>query len=274
MGIENRSYYVSEEPRIIAEIGSGKPRIIFNVGTHGNELQPVLAAEDMIHFLSREELKTGTISFTVANPPALRAQKRFLQNDLNRSYPGDIGTTGEKRIAAQMLPLIKDADYVVDFHTAPQSPPVVILGSRNEERLQLAEASGIEPIVLFEGPTPVAMVDFVKCGVGIELGQHSDEQSKVVGLQVMENYLKTLGFMSGNPLPVNHQYFEVVRNLPFEDVREKPYELLKDFQPIDKSIFNIDHEEVLYPFLTGTQSYSSICCFLVRQVERDYLTHY
>lgn len=274
MQIEQREYYQAEEPQIIGEIGKGVPLITFNVGTHGNEVQPIYAVEEILQTLSDKDILGGSVRFTLANPPALRERKRYLEYDLNRAYPGSIADSGEKKLAAQLLPLVSDADYVVDLHTAPQSPPVVILGKRNEQRLELAEASGVEPIVLFEGKVPVAMVDFVRCGIGIELGKHQDPQSKNVGVQVIQNYLRTLGMLSGNPIKASHKYFEVVGSVPFEAVQNLPLETIQDFQKIDPLIMEGPDGEDIYPFLTGTHSYSSIFCFLVRQVERDYLTHY
>src|SRR5574341_1431042 len=143
--VEAQPYYYANEPQVIAELGSGKPEVVINVGTHGNEVQPLFAVEMFLSGFDPSGL-VGTLRFTLANPPALRERKRFLITDLNRGYPGNVNGQGEERLAAQMLPLVQAADTVVDLHTAPMSPAMVILGARNPSRLALAEMAGIEPI--------------------------------------------------------------------------------------------------------------------------------
>lgn len=87
--IKEQSYYYANEPQVIAEFGSGRPSILFTVGAHGNEVEPVYAAELFLSEFSPQDLVRGKLQFVLANPPAVRAGKRFLTSDLNRSYPGD-----------------------------------------------------------------------------------------------------------------------------------------------------------------------------------------
>jgi len=122
MSYKERPYYLENEPTTISEFGSGKPELVINVGCHGNETQPVMAVDNFLN--SQEDLQVvrGKVRFTISNQPALKANKRFLITDLNRAYPGNIAGEGEEKIAAKMIELIGDADFMVDLHTSQSSP--------------------------------------------------------------------------------------------------------------------------------------------------------
>lgn len=266
-------YYKSEKPEIMFEAGQGSPFVVFNVATHGNEYQPVAAVEKVIQELNSDDLLRGKVRFTLANPVALRERKRFLHSDLNRAYPGNILAQGENKIAAQMLELVRDADYVVDLHTAPDPPPFVILGSRNQSRLQLAELAPIRPIVLFEATTSCAMVDFAKCGIGIELGGHDNIDSAVMGVNTINRYMTGLGLVHNEQVAdMEHDYYEIYRGLTLEEIPGHLLSNLRNFQPITNSLLGVQtEEEFSYPVLCGVKDYSPTYCYLAKKVGRERL---
>jgi predicted deacylase len=269
-----RFYRNSEKPEIIYEMGVGSPMVIFNVAAHGNEPQPVLAVEEFLKEFNDKDLLAGKVRFTLSNPAALRAGKRFLSQDLNRAYPGNILGQGEARIAAQVMKLVVDADYVVDLHTAPDPPPFVILGARNEEKLRLAEFAPIRPIVLFEAKEPCAMVDFTKCGIGIELGSHESNDSAALGVKTINRFLSGVGLVDNSAFAEEHDYYEIFRGLTTEEIPEYLLEDLKNFQPVVNSELGIQTEdEFSYPVLCGAKDYTAIFCYLAKKVARENLTN-
>lgn len=272
LGSKHRSCYDSNKPTVIAEIGSGDPLLVINVGTHGNEYQSVIAVETFLKDFDPKKLDRGSVRFTLSNPVALRSNRRFLVTDLNRAYPGDLSAEGEKRIAAEVLPLVQDADFVLDCHTSPNPDPFIILGSRNQARLPLAELIPIEPIVLFEAPKPCAMVDFTPCGVGVELGQHSSSDSAKRGVETIQALIDRLGFTSNRVPATQHKYYEVFQPLNYQDIPPKALGELHDFQPILNRKLGLELEEdVSYPILCGKKDYTDNFCYLTKQVERDEL---
>lgn len=272
--LKEQPYYNSDGPAIIYEIGTGQPVIVFNVGTHGNEYQPVVAAEKFHQEFDPANLLRGKIRFVISNPPALRQNKRFLIEDLNRAYPGNILGHGERRIAAKLLGYVRDADYVIDLHTAPNdSPPFVILGRRDKNRLRLAEIAPVSPIVLFEADQSCAMVDFTRCGIGIELGDHNNPISADLGLRVIQQYLSAIGLSKDSSSLTNaHEYYEVFRTLKNDEIQVNVLERLRNFQPIANSELNIEAEEdYSYPILCGVKDYTVVYCYLTKKVSRDKL---
>ena len=266
-------YYKSERPEIMFEAGEGSPLVIFNGATHGNEYQPVAAVEEFLQRFNPVNLIKGRVRFIMANPVALRAGKRFIHEDLNRAYPGNILAQGESKVAAQMLELVYNADYVIDLHTAPDPPPFVVLGARNQARLQLAELAPIRSIVLFEATTPCAMVDFTTCGIGIELGGHDNEGSVVKGVNIISRYMSGLGFTDDNNFAMGeHEYYEIYNGLTTEQIPEQFLGNLRNFQPVRNSELGLHlNEEFSFPVLCGVKDYSPIYCYLARRVERERL---
>lgn len=266
-------YYKSEKPEIMFEAGQGTPFVVFNVATHGNEYQPVDAVKKFIQGFNSGDLLKGRVRFTLANPAALQARKRFLQSDLNRAYPGNILSHGESKIAAQMLELVNIVDYIIDLHTAPDPPPFVILGARNQARLQLAELAPIRPIVLFEATTPCAMVEFTKCGIGIELGGHDNTDSATMGVNAINRYMVGLGLVKGDrSITHEHDYYEIYRGLTLEEIPGQVLHDLKNFHPVENSLLGIQiEEEFSFPVLCGVKDYSPVYCYLSKKVERKRL---
>ncbi len=270
-----KSYYGSEKPEIMFEVGEGFPLVVFNVATHGNEYQPVVAVEEFCQGFNPSDLIKGRVRFTMANPVALRAGKRFIQEDLNRVYPGNTLAQGESRIAAQMLELVSGANYVIDLHTAPDPPPFVILGARNQARLELAELAPIKYIVLFEATIPCAMVDFTKCGIGIELGGHDSNGSVIMGIDTINRYVSGLGLVkSDNSVAEVHEYYEIYRGLTVEEIPKKIIDNLRNFEPVKNSDLGIHVDnEFSFPVLCGVKDYSPTYCYLARRVERERLIY-
>ena len=86
-------------------------KILVIGGMHGNEpLGPSVVA-----LFQQKPLKN--IDVVLANQPAIRQNRRFVQQDLNRSFPGNAGSKAyEPRRAAELLQLSKKYDLVLDFH--------------------------------------------------------------------------------------------------------------------------------------------------------------
>ena len=72
--------------------GPGTPVVAIVGGIHGDEPSGVRAVERLRRAIGRGEfdLQRG-IALVVGNPPAVAAGVRYLDSDLNRSFPGDIG---------------------------------------------------------------------------------------------------------------------------------------------------------------------------------------
>lgn len=84
----------------IHRFGDGEPEVAVVGGIHGDEPCGVRAVERL---LAQSPSFTRPVVFVVTNEPALERSVRFVDEDLNRAFPGDPdGQTLESRLAAQL----------------------------------------------------------------------------------------------------------------------------------------------------------------------------
>lgn len=269
--------FAKNKPILLGEIGSGRPVLSVTTGMHGNEHVGV----DVIRELrDTARIQKGTLRLIIANPPALAQGVRYIYTDLNRVYPGEEGAIGEAGLAPQILQLVSDSDLTLDIHTTNSpSESFVILGRKSEDRLKFAEQLGISKIVLFESERSCAMADFVKCGIGVELGEHGSEYAYEQGRFVVQQVLCSLGMTQGAPVKVEHEYFEILGSLPRSDGVTSVSPLIRNFQSVSmgqilaykdgKEDSYVFAQEDFYPVLFGERSYGSFLGYKAKRITRE-----
>lgn len=269
------------EPFVLAEIGHGAPIVAVTGGMHGNERTGV----DILYAL-KDELPplSGTVRLVVANPQAVVENVRFRNEDLNRVFPGDIHAQGERRLAHQVLELVKDSDYTIDLHaTGALTEGFVILGRKNKQRLEFAEATGIRKIVLIEAKYDCAMADFVNCGIGIETGLQGTGEAFDIGYNGVLQALARLGMSAGiSEKPYEHEYYEVYGNILREaHMAKRMHPTFKNFQYVHSGDPLVEmyastgervylhSQEGFYPLFGGESAYKDSICTKARQISRE-----
>ena len=81
-------------------------------GMHGNETLGIR----LVELLNARKIKN--VDAIIANKPALEKNARFINSDLNRSFPGCVNSTSshEERRAGELREMAKKYDVVLDFH--------------------------------------------------------------------------------------------------------------------------------------------------------------
>ena len=84
----------------VAQLGSGRPEVAVVAGVHGDEPCGVRAIERL---LDERPTVERPVKLVVANEEALERRVRFLDEDLNRAFPGDPDAkTHEKQLAHRL----------------------------------------------------------------------------------------------------------------------------------------------------------------------------
>lgn len=265
-----------EKPIVLAEIGSGHPIVAVTSAMHGDEETGAYIIDALRRTIKPEK---GTVRLIVANPPALFRDVRFIAEDLNRAFPGEVGRQGEAGLAPQILELVKDSDFTIDLHTTSSpTESFAILGEKGKERLELGEKTGIQKIVLIEAKK--AMVEFVKCGIGIELGLHNSEYAYEQGMQAVQRVLKSLEVAEGqgDQERINHEYYQVFGSVPIPSLLPVHIvDSLRNFSLVARGdiIAHIDGnkepitaEESFYSLFVGEKAYKDIC-LKARRISRE-----
>ena len=89
------------------------PRVLINICTHGNEVLGI----SVMNELQKNTVVHGSLNFHIANPAAVAQNKRFIETDLNRTFPGMVSGTYEQRIAAELMRYVPQFDYLIDIHS-------------------------------------------------------------------------------------------------------------------------------------------------------------
>jgi succinylglutamate desuccinylase len=164
-------------------------KIILNIGTHGDE---------MIGFKVEKEIKKlkllkGELVVNIANPKAVELRKRFIESDLNRSFPGNARGTHEEKLSSSMLPLIKSADIVIDIHsTTSELKDALIVTRLNKEIKKYIDIIGPKYLLYMTATKNNALISNAKVGIAFEYGKDKSKeaiQNTVIGIKRLLLYL-------------------------------------------------------------------------------------
>jgi len=240
-------------------------KVIINIATHGNER----IGKRVVKELEKNSLDKKLI-IQVANEKAFKLGKRFIDQDLNRSFPGKKNGNYEQRIAYKILPKIKSADVVVDIHsTTSESKDALIVTKLNEETLNCIKAIQPKNVLIMKSTENNALISMAKIGLAFEYGKDDDKitiRKTTMGIKRLLNYLKIIDykFHSKNK-KIN--FFEIIDTVP----RPKGYKLIKKVKNYKIIKRNNNYainknkkliaEDDFYPILFGEKNYKDIFGF-------------
>ena len=91
--------------------------VVFGCMIHGNEHGSLPAAVRLVNALNDGSLKfKGRVTIFIGNPEAALEDARYLEADLNRVFLDTGETRHEDLRAAMIMPILDDADVLIDFH--------------------------------------------------------------------------------------------------------------------------------------------------------------
>lgn len=106
----------------VGKVGKGSPSALLIAGTHGDEGPWSALAIRSLLDRPAEELRGSLAVVFTANPLAAQAVTRNAPIDspncvdLDGTFPGNAKGSHTERLAAQLAPLVADADIVLDLH--------------------------------------------------------------------------------------------------------------------------------------------------------------
>ena len=105
----------------IYPIDTGKPgpQVLITAGVHGDEYEPIVAAQKLVDQLPGILQCGAVIIIPVVNMSANQLKSRCGEDglDLARTCPGKEGGSLTEQVAFQVSHLIRQSDYFIDLHT-------------------------------------------------------------------------------------------------------------------------------------------------------------
>jgi len=233
--------------------GEGKPRITVIGSIHGDEPAGKKAIETILD--SDLEFRKP-VKFIIVNEEALEQDERYLESDLNRSFPGNPERDEhEERLAAELLEEIGDST-VLDIHTTHSYPdPFAVIKSKDQETIELVEKSDVDYAVHF--PTRSGNIQEFVTGVTVETGYQGSEEAAENAVEVIKNFLAAQEVIEEDYQRSNPEVFEYLEtvegNWEFKAENFKKVEEGEVYA--EKNGAKLEAEEAFYPVLMSTNGY-------------------
>lgn len=158
----------------IERFGDGEPEVAVVGGIHGDEPCGARAAERL---LAESPTFTRPGVLVIANEPALERSVRFVDEDLNRAFPGDSdGETLESRLAAELGATVGDCLTLSLHSTQSYGRPFGIVDGLDEYAREVAPSLSLSALVEAGRFDRGRVFDSVPGTIEVECGfQGSDE---------------------------------------------------------------------------------------------------
>lgn len=202
--------------------------------------------------------------FFIGNPLAMRKKKRFIDSDLNRSFPGRKEGNYEERRANYLYKKLRKFDYVIDLHSSSNKCPAFgIITKPNKRKIEFVRRLGLKRVVIMQESFMggKSLIDFVKCGISIEIGPHG----------MKENVQEVLGLIHNldKRRRENTDFFQVIDIIKKEANRV----LIKNFQEVKRGDLIASGRKKQFakkdfiPVLANEKAYKDVLCLACRKVK-------
>lgn len=246
--------------------GEGLPEITVIGSLHGDEP----AGQKAIQKVLDSDLKfQKPVKFIIANEEALAKNERYLEADLNRSFPGNPESNlHEERLASEILEEVGDTK-VLDIHTTRSYPdPFAVIKSREDEIIDLVKESNVDYAVHF--PSRSGNIQEFVTGLTVETGLQGTEEATENAVDVIKNFLAAQGALDlehSNSDPDLFEYFETVEgNWTFE---------AENFQKVEEGEVyatrgneELVAEQEFYPVLMSAHGYEGQLGYKAHRMEK------
>lgn len=186
------------------------------------------------------------LQLVIANEEAIAQNKRFIETDLNRSFPGNINGSKEERLAIELFEVVRSSTYVLDIHNTTSdilmTPIVTGLDDRTRRIVNLCSS---KEIAYIQKPlSEKALGGQIQGCVSLEFSfdYSNTEQAKRDVEQIVNGLL-----MNKSQTPKMRDVFFIDGSIP------KTIEL-----PSGVKNFEVIPELSVYPFLLHERAYINL----------------
>jgi succinylglutamate desuccinylase len=222
---------------------------------HGNERYGLKVSKNQSFF-----------PFFLSNKKSFIQNKRFIDADLNRCFPGRVNGNYEEKLAYNLIKKLKDFYYIIDFHSSSNNCPMFgIITKPNNEKIEFAKLLGLKKLVIMPKffASGKALIDFVDCGISIEVGPHNRKENIIEANQLIKNIIE-------NKINEDIEIFEVFNTIK----RFKETILINNFDDITQGQIianDVSGNQIAeYDFtavLVGEDAYEDVLCLACRKIK-------
>ncbi|MFA6593669.1 MAG: succinylglutamate desuccinylase/aspartoacylase family protein [Candidatus Buchananbacteria bacterium] len=249
-----------------------KKKILLVVATHGDETIGIEA----IKILANYNLEKY-FDILIANPRAWKSNKRFIDIDLNRCYPGNKKSRlYEQKIAAENLACAMNYKYIIDIHEAKAGIDDFIIEPRENISTKFPlDFLNLKKVLLWpetnyfnsrrnllgekpSGPLSSILANAVELEFGVNNRNRKKAAAKAA--KIIQNFICNIYNLKGVRITPDKKIYYVYGQLLVDDVGAKNVDFI-DFKKITLT------EESFYPLLTGQYLKDGIICYKMKKVK-------
>lgn len=246
-------------------------KILLNVLTHGDESFGKRVADEIAR--RYPQLIGKGLDIQIANEQAYKKGQRYIDDDLNRVFPGDSNGSYEERRAYELAPIISAYDLAIDVHaTESGSGDMVIVTKLDKETKKVVDHLRPKYVLYMSMRPDRSLISAAKVGIAFEMGSNEDQQTyskTIAGIESLLSYFKLIPFKPS--LAFKTRYFEVFESVP-KTAGAKLTSAVKNFKRIRKDevfALAVDGKEIMakkdfYPVIFGSTNYEAIFGFAAR----------
>lgn len=231
-----------------AGVCEGKKLLVLGC-VHGNEVAGEFALKKLVKEIEEGEIvikKGQLIVVPVCNVEANKKDVRQIDDNLNRVMKEwENPNSYEKKLANEIMPLIKKCDVMLDLHSThcKGDEPFVFCDYPKEDNLRVIDVIDVKYVLegwpdiyanqnqIDDYSTERACFDLSKSGTTLECGYHKEEDAKNVAYDAVIKALKVFGMIEGRePLSVKKTHI-LMKNFV---VKNREGQLLKNYKHLDR----------------------------------------
>lgn len=238
---------------------------------HGDEL----IGKKIIKKLEELKIIKGQLTTVIANERAVKNKKRFIDDDLNRSFPGIKGGNYEENLAYKFKHTLKQYDFVLDIHSTTTDTKSLIIITKINSR--------IKKVLDFITPKRVALMPlkFSKKSLNYHAGacisfEYGKDKSPQAFRETLDDVLGALSFFGlinkiKNDKRNKTEYFKITgtmrKKLIYKLEKIKNFKLIKKGQVVAKFKNKVIRaRKDFYPILFGDEAYKEIFGFQAKKI--------
>ncbi|WP_207588758.1 succinylglutamate desuccinylase/aspartoacylase domain-containing protein [Halomontanus rarus] len=259
----------------VAQLGSGTPEIAVVAGIHGDEPCGVRAVERL---LDDRPSVTRPVKLVVANEEALERQVRFVDEDLNRAFPGDPDAqTHEGRLAHELAAELEGCLTFSMHSTQSHAEPFAIVKGLDELAREICPQLPVSSIVETGNFADGRMFSQVET-IEVECGLQGSETAAENADRLTRAFLTAVDALPGDTVRKELPVYQLVDCIPKSTA--DTYEVFVDnFTRVDAgdafAAADGDRQvadEPFYPVLMSSYGYTDVFGYAAEKLEDESVT--
>ncbi|MXR51261.1 succinylglutamate desuccinylase [Halovenus sp. WSH3] len=245
-------------------LGGDDPELAVVGGIHGDEPCGINAVERVLD--DPPELDRP-VKFIVANEEAIAAGERYLEEDLNRAFPGDPdGPTHESRLAARLTEEL-DGCLVFSMHSTQSYDGTFALIHEPDARVRpVLKHLSVDAVVDVGSHSDGRLFDAVPTTIEVECGYQGSDQATENASRLLREFLGATGALPQERTPEADSVplFRLDRQIPKDEassyaVYASNFEQVAEGEPFAAADDReVTADEPFYPVLMSPYGYETV----------------